>query len=336
MMGKGMMFPMRRLNGWGIAMLSAFALSATAAAVVDDFEAYSDAAELRKNWLEFDAGNPAPEQFEIGTLNGNALRVTAVRDYSLLYRICRNLPNADAAALTLNVKGAGSNPADAVLTVVARTEKNGAELGRVVVPLVSSETRQVALPLAGVGTRGEFALLLMFNKSGGQLTATVDDVTVVPAEYRSVDGFAEAADAAALRRIWPEFDSGNPAPEQQYPVTVAGRRAMRCVTGNRTYAVLKHHVVNPEPGRKIGALRIRLSGVAGNAKSGVIVFGARRSEGEANFAQMQIVPPEAPGEFVLASPEFAGLEQFWIVISFHKTAGQFDVTIEDVSVQFLP
>lgn len=335
MMRKSAVFPIRLLNWCGVAILSVFVLPAPAA-VVDDFEAYSDAAELRKSWLEFDAGNPAPEKVTLDTLNGRALHVTAVRDYSLLYRNCRNLQGASAAALTLNVRGDSSNPADAVLTVVARTEKNGTELGRVVVPLVSNEMRQVVLPLAGLGSREEFALLLMFNKSGGTLTATVDDVKIAAADRRVVDGFAAVGDASALRKSWPEFDAGNPAPDQQHPVTVAGKRAMRCVTGNRTYAVLKHQVVNPEPGRKIGALVIRLSGMAGNAKSGVIVFGARRSEGEANFAQMQIVPPETPGEFVLGSPEFAGLEQFWIVISFHKTAGQFDVTIEEVAVQYLP
>ena len=48
----------------------------------EDFEAYPDAAALRRVWLEFDAGNPAPESVGFGTLNGKAMQVTAARDYS--------------------------------------------------------------------------------------------------------------------------------------------------------------------------------------------------------------------------------------------------------------
>lgn len=109
---------------------------------------------------------------------------------------------------------------------------------------------------------------------------------------------------------------------------------MRCVTGGRTYAAVKHEVKNPAPGRAAGLL-IRLSGAPGNAKSGVIVFGARRDEGEPNFAEMQIVPTEKAGEYVLNSPEFAKLDRFLVVIAFHKTAGQFNVTVEKLAVQCL-
>lgn len=300
----------------------------------EDFEAYPDAAALRRVWLEFDAGNPAPESVGFGTLNGKAMQVTAARDYSLLYREMENPLGAKAAGIRLAVKGGAANPADAVLTVAVRAGKGGADLGRMVIPLRSGEARTVTVPVAGLGKLDKFAVLLMFNKTGGSLTAAVDDIAVAAAEQLAVDGFAQAADSAALRQAWPGFDAGNPGPEQMELVTVGGRPAMRCVTGGRTYAVVKHAVENPAPGRASGLL-IRLAGALGNAKSGVIVFGARRDEGQPNFAEVQIVPAEKAGEYVLNSPEFAKLDRFLIVISFHKTAGQFDVTVEEVAVQCL-
>lgn len=300
----------------------------------EDFETYPDAAALRQVWQEFDAGNPAPETVGIGTLNGKAMQVTAARDYSILCRELANPLGAKAAGVKLTVKGNAANPADAVLTVAVRAEKGGADLGRMVIPLRSDEAQTVTVPAAGLGKLGKFAVLLMFNKTGASLTATVDDVAVAAAELLPVDGFTQAADSAALQQAWPGFDAGNPGPEQMELVTVSGRPAMRCATGNRTYAAVKHAVKNPAPGRASGLL-IRLAGVPGNAKSGVIVFGARRDEGQPNFAEMQIVPTEKTGEYVLNSPEFAKLDRFLIVISFHKTAGQFNVTVEEVALQCL-
>ena len=93
----------------------------------EDFEAYPDAAALRRVWLEFDAGNPAPESVGFGTLNGKAMQVTAARDYSLLYREMENPLGAKAAGIRLAVKGDASNPADAVLTVAVRAGKGGAD-----------------------------------------------------------------------------------------------------------------------------------------------------------------------------------------------------------------
>ena len=300
----------------------------------EDFEAYPDTAALRRVWQEFDAGNPAPDTVAIGALNGKAMQVTAARDYSILWRELANPFGAKAAGIKLAVKGDAANPADAVLTVAVRPEKGGADLGRMVIPLRSGGARTVTVPVAGLGKLDKFAVLLMFNKTGGTLAATVDDVAVAAAELQAVNGFAQAADNAALQQAWPGFDAGNPGPEQVAPATVDGRPAMRCVTGGRTYAAVKHEVKNPAPGRAAGLL-IRLSGAPGNAKSGVIVFGARRDEGQPNFAEMQIVPTEKAGEYVLNSPEFAKLDRFLVVIAFHKTAGQFDVTIEKLAVQCL-
>lgn len=300
---------------------------------MEDFESYRDAAALRQVWREFDAGNPPPEQVEIGTLHGKALHVTATRDYSLLCREMQNSRGAEAAGLTLTVRGDAANPKDAAMTVVLRTEKNGAELGRRVVPLRSAAAQTVTVPAKELGGRERFTLLLMFNKTGGTLKATVDEIEIATAKRVKVDDFERAADSAGLRGEWPEFDAGNPPPEQQLLVNVNGKPAMRCITGGRTYAVLKHRVTPTAPGA--AGMAIRLAGSPGNAKSGVIVFGARRKEGEANFAQMQIVPPEKSGEFVLQSPEFANLDSFLIVISFHKTAGKFDVDIEEVTLEYL-
>ena len=299
----------------------------------EDFESYADAASLRRVWREFDAGNPAPESVEVGKLNGRAMQVTAKRDYSLLWREM-NIPNDTAAAgVKLTVRGAETNPGDAVMTVVLRTEKNGAELGRKVIPLNSAATQTITVPAKEMNGRDRFALLLMFNKTGGSVTATVDDIGIAQRKRMKIDGFDRVKNADELRREWPEFDAGNPAPEEQKLSVINGKTAMRCNTGSRTYAVLKHRVAAPSPGAS--GVTIRLAGFPENAKSGVIVFGARRNEGEANFAQMQIVPPETTGEFTLDSPEFAGLDSFLIVVSFHKTAGKFDVQIEEVALEYL-
>lgn len=299
----------------------------------EDFESYPTAEAMRQVWQEFDAGNPPPERVEIGTLHGKALHVTAKRDYSLLCREMRNLRGAEAAGLTLTLRGDAANPKDAVMTVILRTEKNGAELGRKVVPLCSAAAQSVTIPARALGGRERFTLLLMFNKTGGTLNATVDEIEIAAAKREKIDGFDRAGDSAGLRREWPEFDAGNPPPDQQQLVTVNGKPAMRCITGSRTYAVLKRRVTPSAPGA--AGMAIRLAGAPGNAKSGVIVFGARRKEGEANFAQMQIVPPEKSAEFVLQSPEFANLDSFLIVLSFHKTAGKFDVDIEEVALESL-
>lgn len=156
---------------------------------------------------------------------------------------------------------------------------------------------------------------------------------LLPTLLLAAEDFESYPDVAALRQVWQEFDAGNPPPDQQQLVTVNGKPAMHCITGGRTYSVLKHRVTPSAPGAS--GMVIRLAGSPGNAKSGVIVFGARRKEGEANFAQMQIVPPEKSAEFVLQSPEFANLDSFLIVISFHKTAGKFDVDIEEVALESL-
>ena len=299
----------------------------------ENFESYSDATALRQVWREFDAGNPAPETVEIGSLNGKALRVTARRNYSLLWREI-NIPYGTAAAgVKLTVRGDETNPGDAVMTVVIRTEKNGTELGRKVIPLCSARPETIAIPAKGVKSRDRIALLLMFNKTGGTVTATVDDIGLAERKLVKIDGFDRVKNADELRREWPEFDAGNPAPEKQQLIAVKGEPAMRCSTGSRTYAVLKRQVASPPPGTT--GIVIRLAGLPGNAKSGVIVLGARRNENEANFAEMQIVPPETPGKFTLNSPNFNGLESFLVVLSFHKTAGQFDVQVEEVALEYL-
>ena len=158
----------------------------------EDFEAYPDTTALRRVWQELDAGNPAPDTVAIGALNGKAMQVTAARDYSILWRELANPFGAKAAGIKLAVKGDAANPADAVLTVAVRPEKGGADLGRMVIPLRSGEARTVTVPVAGLGKLDKFAVLLMFNKTGGTLAATVDDVTVAAAELLEVDGIGQA------------------------------------------------------------------------------------------------------------------------------------------------
>ena len=166
----------------------------------EDFESYPTAEAMRQVWLEFDAGNPPPERVEIGTLHGKALHVTAKRDYSLLCREMRNLRGAEATGLTLTLRGDAANPKDAVMTVILRTEKNGAELGRKVVPLCSAAAQSVTIPARALGGRERFTLLLMFNKTGGTLNATVDEIEIAAAKREKIDGFDRAGDSAGLRR----------------------------------------------------------------------------------------------------------------------------------------
>lgn len=313
-----------------------FALSLSLPVLAENFNSYPDTAAMRKVWLEYDAGNPAPETAVLKrTENGKAMSVTANRDYSLLYCEMENTLGAKASGLKLTLKGNASNPADAVLTLAVRAEKGSANLASLAVPLRSNEMKTVFLPVPELGKYKKAAVLLMFNKTGGTLNAVIDDLEFASSKRIPVDGFDAAADSAALKKAWPGFDAGNPAPEQMERITVNGKGALKCVTGNRTYSVICHEVKNPAPG-KAEALTLKLAGVPGNDRSCAIVFGIRRDAGQPNFAQMQVTPGLKTGEFILSSPELKKLDRFMVVLSFHKTGGKFDAVIEEVAVQSLP
>ena len=72
------------------------------------------------------------------------------------------------------------------MTVVLRTEKNGAELGRRVVPLRSAAAQTVTVPAKELGGRERFTLLLMFNKTGGTLKAMGGGLYLVEASQDRV------------------------------------------------------------------------------------------------------------------------------------------------------
>lgn len=148
----------------------------------EDFEAYPDTTALRRVWQEFDAGNPAPDTVAIGALNGKAMQVTAAHDYlhplAGARKSVRREGRRDQAGRERRRRESGGRGADRG----GAPEKGGADLGRMVIPLRSGETRTVTVPVAGLGKLDQFAVLLMFNKTGGILAATVDDVAVAAAE----------------------------------------------------------------------------------------------------------------------------------------------------------
>lgn len=180
----------------------------------EDFEAYPDTTALRRVWQEFDAGNPAPghgrnRRFERqGDAGDGGTRL--LHPLAGARKSVRREGRRDQAGRERRRRESGGRGADRG----GAPEKGGADLGRMVIPLRSGETRTVTVPVAGLGKLDQFAVLLMFNKTGGILAATVDDVAVAAAEQLAWTALRRAADSTALQQAWPGFDAGNPGPER--------------------------------------------------------------------------------------------------------------------------
>ena len=133
----------------------------------------------------------------------------------------------------------------------------------------------------------------------------------------AAEDFEAYPDTAALRRVWQEFDAGNPAPDT-VAIGALNGKAMQ-VTAARDYSILWRELANPF-GAKAAGIKLAVKGDAANPADAVLTVAVRPEKGGADLGRM-VIPLRSGGARTVTVP-VAGLgklDKFAVLLMFNKT-----------------
>lgn len=309
-------------------MLFSMVAACSLAGNFDDFESYTDIAELKKNYTVFDANNPFPELCSLEREGDNQFASFGAIDqtYAVLVREVVFPLQHRNSALKLKLRGSagGSDQITAIVTV--RHEKTGDNIAEQRFLLPVNEWREVKLDCPELLKFDSCAILISwFTEPGKPGKLDVDDLAwavsdkaaeIEDFQNRLVDDFAGYKSTEELQKVY-NAGFGDIAPSGVALGEYDGRSVLELSSAPEQMESMAWREVNNSSGKgRAGGISLALADISVQPRSGAVYVSLREKIDSPDIAVLKIDSYDRQlDSYTLYCPQLADMDKFFIVFS---------------------